>query len=129
MLEKYLGQLIADFRLDPLTPTGERGLFSLRLNNIEISLKYLDPGVYFYSKITQLLPQYKKEDVLTLLMKANFLGQGTGGGTIGVTEDESSLTLSLGLPYDMNYKEFKEALEDFVNFLDYWKVKLTSKQD
>lgn len=128
MLEKYLGQLIADFRLDPLTPVDERGLFSLRLNNIEVSLKYLDPGVYFYSKITQLLPQHKKEDVLSLLMKANFLGQGTGGGTIGLTEDESSLTLSLGLPYDMNYKEFKEALEDFVNFLDYWKVKLTSKQ-
>ena len=128
MLEKYLRQLVTDFRLDPLAPLDENKLFSLKLNTFEISLKYLDPGIYFYAKITPFLPHHKKEDALALLMKANFLGQGTGGSTIGLTEDESFLTLSLGLPYDINYKEFKEALEDFVNFLDYWKVKLTSKQ-
>ena len=60
MLEKYLGQLVADFRLDPLSPVDERGLFSLKLNNVEVSLKYLDPGVYFHSKIVQPLPQHKK---------------------------------------------------------------------
>ena len=57
-------------------------------------------------------------------MKANFLGQGTGDATIGLDENENFLTLSLVLPYDMNYKMFKDALEDFVNYLDYWKEEL-----
>jgi hypothetical protein len=128
MLEKYLRQLVTDFKLDPVAPLDENKMFSVKVSNFQVFLKYLDPGIYFYAKITQFLPQHKKEDMLGLLMKANFLGQGTGGSTIGITEDESFLTLSLCLPYDMNYKEFKEALEDFVNFLDYWEVKLTSKQ-
>ncbi len=127
MLEKYLRQLVTDLKLTPLAPLDENSLFSLKLSAFEVFFKYLDPGVYFYSKILQCLPQHKKEDMLALIMRANFLGQGTGGSTISLTEDESFLTLSLGLPYDMNYKEFKEALEDFVNFLDYWKVKLSSK--
>ncbi len=59
-----------------------------------------------------------------LLMKANFLGQGTGGGALGLKEDESSLTLSLSLPYEMNYKVFKDSLEEFANFIDYWKKEL-----
>ena len=54
-------------------------------------------------------------------MKANFLGQGTGGATIGLKEDESFLTLSLSLPYEMNYRAFKDAVEEFVNYLEYWK--------
>ena len=57
-------------------------------------------------------------------MKANFLGQGTGGAVIGMDPEENLLTLSLLLPYDMNYKMFREALEDFANFLDYWKTEL-----
>jgi len=128
MLEKHLRQLVEDLKLEQLASPDENKLFSLRLSGLEVFLKPLDPGIYFYAKVAPFLPEYRKEGMLTLLMKANFLGQGTGGGSLGLTEDESFLTLSLGLPYDMNYKEFKESLEDFVNFLDYWKVKVTSKQ-
>jgi len=127
MLEKYLRQLIAEFNLDALSPLDENQMFSLKLNDFEIALKQLDPGIYLHSKIIPFLPEYRKEATLSLLMQANFLGQGTGGSTLGLTEDESFLTLSLGLAYEMNYKEFKDVIEDFLNFLDYWKVKLTSK--
>jgi hypothetical protein len=27
----------------------------------------------------------------------------------------------LSLPYEMNYKAFKESLEDFANFVEFWK--------
>jgi len=56
------------------------------------------------------------------LMKANLLGQGTGEQAIGLDHEEKSLTLSCIIPYDINYKEFKEKIEDFVNYLDYWRL-------
>lgn len=56
-----------------------------------------------------------------LLMKANFLGQGTLGGAIGIDDEEKFLTLSLTLPYDVNQRTFKEAVEDFANILDFWR--------
>ncbi len=69
-------------------------------------------------------PTLKKEDLFIYLMKANFLGQGTGGSAIGLDQDENFLTLSLVLPYDMNYIMFRDALEDFANYIDYWKAEL-----
>jgi len=61
-------------------------------------------------------------------MKANFLGQGTGGAVIGLDAEEKFLTLSLALPYDMNYRSFKGAVEDFANYVDYWREDLIRHQ-
>jgi len=56
-----------------------------------------------------------------ILMHANFLGQGTGGARIGIDAEEKVLTLSVGFPYEMNYPPFKECVEDFVNYVVYWR--------
>ena len=119
MLERHLQELEKEFGF-AASAVDELQMRKLRLGNIEMSIKELDPGLYFYTPLAP-TPQPKKEELLTLLMKANFLGQGTGGSVIGLTEDESFLTLSLALPYEMDYKAFREAVEDFVNFIDYWK--------
>jgi len=39
--------------------------------------------------------------------------------------NEKDLTLSLGLPYELNYSIFREKFEDFVNYLVYWKEEVT----
>lgn len=69
-------------------------------------------------------PTLKREDLFIYLMRANLLGQGTGGSRIGLDANEKVLTLSLGLPYEMNYKIFKERFEDFVNFILYWREEI-----
>ncbi len=119
MLERLLEQLTDEMGL-PTPPENEAKMRTLPIGGLAISIRQLETGVYFFAKISA-PPATKKEELLTELMKANFLGQGTGGACIGLSEDESSLTLSHALPYEMNYKTFKEALEDFANFLDYWK--------
>ena len=91
---------------------------------IEIELCDLDPGVALSAKILQ-CPQKRREDLFMFLMRANLLGQGTGNSRIGLTFDEKTLTLSSGLPYEMNYKTFRETLEDFINYLLYWREEVT----
>ena len=71
------------------------------------------------------LPERNREDFFLLLMRANFLGQGTNGHVIGMDKEEKFLTLSSKIPYDVNVKGFKEYIEDFVNFVDYWRGELT----
>lgn len=66
-------------------------------------------------------PNRKREEIFIYVMRANLLGQGTGGSRIGIDPGEKFLTLALGLPYEMNYKIFKETFEDFVNYLIYWR--------
>ena len=90
--------------------------------NEEISLKlwHLDPGFYFHADLV-FPPDQKREDLFIYLMRANLLGQGTDGARIGLDAEEKSLTLSYELPYAPKYEEFKDKIEDFINFVSYWK--------
>ncbi|MBS0605020.1 MAG: type III secretion system chaperone [Verrucomicrobia bacterium] len=124
MLEPFINTIVADLELGPPPQKEEGNVYKLNLNpQISIVIKELDPGVSFWGRIGP-CPTIKKEELFILLMKANFLGQGTGGAAIALDENENFLTLSSVLPYDMNYKMFKDALEDFANFLDYWREEL-----
>ncbi|MBY0529684.1 MAG: type III secretion system chaperone [Rhabdochlamydiaceae bacterium] len=128
MLEQHLKRLFEDLELSAAVIKGEDDGYTVPLNDtLKVEIKELDPGLSFYT-VLGALPTAKKEELFIYLMKANFLGQGTGGGTIALDDEEKFLTLSLVLPYDMNYITFKEALEDFVNYAEYWKRELLRHQ-
>ena len=124
VLEQLLKTLCEELEIEEAPKKTEDGLYPFALNpETTVSFKELDPGVALWARIGQ-CPTVKREELFILLMKANFLGQGTGGASIALDENENYLTLSLVLPYDMNYKIFKDALEDFTNYLDYWREEL-----
>lgn len=95
-------------------------LFPLTIGEESMTLQDLDPGVALHATICE-VPKKKKEELFIFLMRANLLGQGTGSARIGIEAEEKSLTLSLGLPYEMNYQLFRETIEDFVNYLQFWR--------
>jgi hypothetical protein len=121
VLESHLQQLARELNLNE-APSKEGQVYSFPINSkTMITIKELLPqGAYLSAPICP-YPKGSHEDLLIYLMKANFLGQGTLGGIIGLDKDENFLTLSFNLPYDMNYRHFREAVEDFANILDYWK--------
>jgi hypothetical protein len=124
VLEQLLKTLTEELEMDEAPKKAEDGLYHLALNpQLTVAMKELDPGIAFWGKLGP-CPTVKREELFILLMKANFLGQGTGRSVIALDESENFLTLSLVLPYDMNYKIFKDALEDFTNYLDYWRGEL-----
>ena len=120
MLRETLEQLCKELAIT--TPSlNEKKIYPFRLTSeVEVALKDLDPGVAMQAQICP-CPNLRREELFIYLMRANLLGQGTGGSRIGIDSEEKFLTLSLGLPYEMNYKIFKDALEDFVNYLIYWR--------
>jgi hypothetical protein len=121
MIDNYLSQLYSELGLGSLPPFEKDGSLQVSINSFSIEVMKLDTGAHL-SALVAPTPTKEREEFLLKLMKANFLGQGTGGGVLGMKEDESFLTLSLSLPYEMNYRAFKDAVEEFVNFLDYWKT-------
>lgn len=124
LLESYLKTLAEELEMDAVPEREAGNVFRLDLNPLtQIVLQELDPGFSLWGKIGP-CPTVKKEELFMLLMKANFLGQGTGGASIGLDENGNLLTLSSVFPYDMSYKTFRDALEDFANFADYWREEL-----
>ena len=127
MLEKHVRQLCEELELGA-SQSDERGEFQLELAPaLSVRVKELDPGMLLHSKLAA-CPTENKEELFTLLMRANFLGQGTKGAVIALEPGEKFLTLSLVIPYEMNFKAFKESVEDFVNILDYWREELARFQ-
>ena len=53
-------------------------------------------------------------------MMANLFGQGTKGGILGINAEGTMLTLSRTVDFAVDYKDFKEFLEDFINVMDFW---------
>ena len=124
MLEQLIKTLAEELEFEELPKKEEGDIYYVSLNpQMTIRVQQLDPGLSFWAKIGA-CPIAKREELFILLMKANLLGQGTGGAAIALDENENFLTLSSVLPYDMNYKMFKDALEDFANYLDYWSEEL-----
>lgn len=123
MLKEYIDLLCKELSIE-MPKLNEEKWFPFQLNDgIQVDLKDLEPGVAMQASLC-LSPQKNREDLYIYLMRANMLGQGTGGCRIGIDEKEKSLTLSLGLPYEMNYTVFKESIEDFVNYLVYWREEI-----
>jgi hypothetical protein len=124
MLEQLIHTLADELEFEETPKKEEGNIYHVSLNpQLSVRMQQLDLGISFWARIDA-CPTVKREDLFILLMKANFLGQGTGGSTIALDESENFLTLSSIFPYDMNYKMFKDALEDFANYLDYWKEEL-----
>ena len=67
------------------------------------------------------LPTPIKSESLEYLMTANFLGQGTGGCSLGFDKSEKYLTLSARFDYEVNYRAFIDKVEEVINYIDYWK--------
>ncbi len=127
MLEELLNRLVEDLQIPPLDPKDKNSCYYLSLtDDLEITIQSLKGGYAFFSKVA-LVPTQKKEEMFLYFMSANLLGQGTGDQVLGIDPEEKFLTLSCVIPYEMNYKEFREKIEDFANYLSYWRTEAAKR--
>ncbi len=128
MIEQLIQQLTEELGLPPSSKQDENGLFLLEISeSMEISIKTTSPGFLLQAKIAP-VPKQAKESSLEYYMEANFLGQGTGNSVIGIDPEEKFLTLSSAIPYDVDYKNFKEIVEAFANYLNHWQKEAKRQQ-
>ena len=124
-LEKIIEMLAAELKLSAIPQKDKNGFYQVKISpTLEVAVHSLEPGVFMTSNILLLPKEGSKEAFYIYLMKANMLGQGTGGSAIGIDDKEKYLTLSLTLSFEISYKVFHEALEDFLNYIDYWREEI-----
>lgn len=121
-LERLLEILVEQLDLGPVPQKDKQGIHQLKiLPDLEVGISELKPGLFLSSLISPIPKEGGKEALYIYLMKANLIRQGTGGGAIGIDPTEKYLTFSLSLSFEVNYNIFKESLEDFVNYVSYWR--------
>jgi len=120
MLLEFLDQICAELDISPVPKMDEKKVIHFQIGLEAIEIRDLEPGVALFGTICP-CPEKRREELFLKLSKANYLGQETGPSRIGMSLDEKDLTLSLGIPYEMTYRVFRENLEDFVNFILHWR--------
>ena len=122
MLERLLIELNETFDF-PFTEKDKDGFYGLTVEKYRLKLLPLDPGFYVTCTLAPVPVPEKLEDpevFYSHLIQANYLGQGTGGNTLSISENGKEFHLSRFYPYETHYNTFEELLERFVNFAEYW---------
>ena len=65
-------------------------------------------------------PDKKLEEFFTSALFANLFSQGTEGCSLGLDAEGEMVTLSRAVDYEVDYREFRDMLEDFVNTVTQW---------
>lgn len=122
MLQNFIPRLIHDMELGDINlSSGVPGIYTLPLDE-GLSVNMTDiPGGYILKSNIGPYPKTKEDLFLSQAMLGNLFGQGTKGAILGVNPEGTLLTLTLIVDYPVEYKDFKESLEDFINILDFWR--------
>jgi hypothetical protein len=126
MSHPYIEQLSKDLILSHHSLREGEGKHVLQLGNDLTASITLREGDFFLQGMLGACPASNAEEFLCTLMHANLFGQGTHGAVIGMSDSGNMLTFSQALPAPPNYPQFKEKLEDFINYLELWQGKVAA---
>jgi hypothetical protein len=124
MLSKLLELLSQEFEVEVSPILDKQGGVTITVGLLPILCREISSTICFYGELGP-LPQKNREECLEMVMNANFLGQKTGGATIGLIENEKVLTISSVFSSDVDYPIFKEQLEIFINHFEYWQKEIS----
>lgn len=122
MLQSYIPKLIQDLELGDISlASGIPGTYTLPLEDgLSIHMTDIPDGFILRCNVGP-YPKVKEELFTTQAMLGNLFGQGTRGAVLGLNLEGTIVTLTHIVDYPVEYKDFKEILEDFINTMDFWR--------
>lgn len=123
MLPRLMEQLNKELELSPALAPDAKGRYQMPFSeglSVIIADLTPGPGIGLYCEVAK-SPTKGEEALFQEMMLANLFGQGTQGAVLGTTSDGKTLTLSLEIDYNIEYKDFRDLLEDFLNAADFWR--------
>ena len=127
-IEQYLQKMNSELQSTSLYQKESETLFILSFEDDVIELTKTPLGCFF-SRIIGNLPDEESESLLIYLLFANFLGQGTASSALCLNDDLKTLSLVLPITYEIDYKNFRYLLEEFLNYSDFWKSEIVKKKN
>jgi len=121
MLEQHLKQLQKELELPEPFVSQVPGIWTIPFDEtLEIVATGLKPEGFSLSCTLGQLPDHDQDAFLDHIMLSNLFGQGTEGAVLGIDETEKNIVLTQHFEYDIDYQQFKDILEDFLNSADVW---------
>lgn len=120
MLDKFMQQLAKDFEVASFA-TEVPGVYEIPVDEgIDVKIAPIPQGFAVTCSISD-VPNQFEEEFYTQALIANLYGKGTEGCVLGLNSEGKGLTLSREIDYNIEYKEFADLIEDFLNSVDFWR--------
>lgn len=125
MLDAYMQRLAQEMEVDLSSlKTATSGVYTIPVDQ-QTSVKITElPGFVTIDAVIATCPTKSTEEFYTNVLLGNLMGQGTGGATLSLNEQGNLLMLSHSLENNIDYKAFKDVLEDFLNTIDLWRSEI-----
>ncbi len=123
MLKRFIEQLSPQLGFaDTLAPNDDASYSISFEPKVQVTLKENNEQVIkLYSKLAP-LPKEKEGEFLLYVMSGNLFGTQTAGNIVGLDDEGKIVTLNRFIFPEATYPQFKEALEEFVNYAEAWKL-------
>jgi hypothetical protein len=120
MLYEYIVKLQKELELkEPLGGPND-DMFAIGVDDAVININDDPPG-FKLSCTLDTLPTQQVEDFLTMMLRGNLFGQATRFASLGLDESGNKVIMQYKHPIKASYQDFRNAMEDFINVVDYWK--------
>lgn len=120
MLDGFMNQFMKEIELEGSLATEVPGVYAIPVDDAHsIFISSIPRGIALSCEVCS-CPKGGEETLYTQLLLANLFGKGTDGCILGLDADGERLTLRREIDYNIDYKEFSEIVEDFLNSVDFW---------
>lgn len=128
MLEELINQLSKEMELDSPLKASIPNLYTIPLEeSLSVSITSPSPDLISLSCVIGDCPMEEREAFFAELLLANLLGQGTRGAILGMNSEGNLLTLTKDIDYPIDYKNFRDIVEDFFNAADVWRQEILNR--
>lgn len=121
MLDSFMQQIVKEMEIEDSLASDVPGVYQFPIDeDTTILISEIPRGFEFTCDVCP-CPKKKQEEFFTSALFANLFAQGTEGCTLGLDAEGEVVTLSRPVDYEIEYMEFRDMLEDFVNTVTQWK--------
>jgi hypothetical protein len=121
MIERFMAQFSKELELPRDLEPKSPGVYVLPLET-DLSITFTEKeGVIYFHSVVAFAPTSNQEAFFEKMLLANLFGQGTYGATLGLDEEGKNIVLQRTIDYPLDYRQFRDHVEDFINALDLWR--------
>jgi len=121
MLDPFIRQLTKELEIEGSLATEVPGVYAFPIDEeISAMITEIPHGFTIACTFCQ-CPEGNEEEFFTQALFANLYGQGTDGCVLGLDAEGKQLILSKKIDHPIDYQEFVDVIEDFLNGVDFWR--------
>jgi hypothetical protein len=129
MLSSMMQELSKEWELTNPIPEESPGSYKIPLEDgLSINVSTVQNNELLLTSGIATVPKGKEEMLFEYALLANLFGQGTKESLLGLNDSGNILTLSRFIDYDVNFQEFRNIMEDFINTIDFWREEVLKYQ-